>query len=660
MLKKITYLLLATLSVFLIQGCSLKTRINKADKQFKMGEYYAAGESYKRVFSRIPAKDKTLRANVAFNQAECYRILNYNNAEQMYKNAIRFGYPDSIVYLRYAQVLQRNAKYQDAINNYAIYLKKDSANILAKNGIQLSEKIASLKNQPNSYIVKKYDAFNVRRSYTFSPVFLNADADILFFTSNRVVNKKVVQKGSAVTGLPVNNIYTVRKDAAGKWEKPLILSSEINNPAADNGVCAFSADGTIMYFTRANQKSVTESGAEIYVSNRAGGAWSEPKKLTIFKDSAISVGHPAIAPDGETIYFVSDAPNGFGGKDIWKAKLENGECKAIENLGAEINTPADEMFPTVRQNGILYFSSNGHIGLGGLDIFKATPRDDKGWIVENIGIPVNSNADDFGITFESAAEKGFFTSNRGETRGYDALWTFELPTYEYILEGKVVDESSNPIPEAIVRLVSNTGLNARVQTKKDGTYRIKIDKNMECVMMASARGYLNKEGKLSTMGEKTSKLYTHNFQLSTIYKPIQIENIFYEFGKWDLTPSSEKGLQDLIGVLTSNPNITIELSAHTDFIGDNESNKILSEKRAKSVVDYLIAAGIPAERLSSVGYGEEKPFVVDAATVQKYPFLKENDVLDEAFVTKLSPDLQEIANQINRRTEFRVVKTTYK
>jgi len=247
----------------------------------------------------------------------------------------------------------------------------------------------------------------VRRSYTFSPVFLNADADILFFTSNRVVNKKVVQKGSAVTGLPVNNIYTVRKDAAGKWEKPLILSSEINNPAADNGVCAFSADGTIMYFTRANQKSVTESGAEIYVSNRAGGAWSEPKKLTIFKDSAISVGHPAIAPDGETIYFVSDAPNGFGGKDIWKAKLENGECKAIENLGAEINTPADEMFPTVRQNGILYFSSNGHIGLGGLDIFKATPRDNKGWIVENIGIPVNSNADDFGITFESAAEKGF-------------------------------------------------------------------------------------------------------------------------------------------------------------------------------------------------------------------------------------------------------------
>jgi len=264
------------------------------------------------------------------------------------------------------------------------------------------------------------------------------------------------------------------------------------------------------------------------------------------------------------------------------------------------------------------------------------------------------------MTFEGVGEKGFFTSNRGQNRGHDGLWTFELPAYEYILEGKVFDETLTPIPDAVVRLVSNTGMIVRVQTKKDGTYRIKVDKNMDCVMMASARGYLNREGKLSTQGVKESKTFKQDFQLSTIYKPIQIENIFYEFGKWNLTSASEAGLQELVKVLKDNPNITIEISAHTDFVGNNESNKVLSEKRAKSVVDYLITAGIPAARLTSVGYGEEKPIVVDALVAQKFTFLKENDVLDEAFVTKLSASDQEKANQINRRTEFRVVKTTYK
>ena len=443
-------------------------------------------------------------------------------------------------------------------------------------------------------------------------------------------------------------------------KKPSKLDAEINAASSDNGACSFSPDGNIMFFTRANQQNVNGIGTQIFVSNRAGGTWSEPKLLQIFKDSTVSVAHPALAPDGETMYFVSDHPKGKGGKDIWKAKYQGGECKEVENLGEEINTPADEMFPTVRQNGLLYFSSNGHVGLGGLDIYKAIPNKEKGWTVMNMGIPVNSNADDFGMTFEGSNDRGFFASNRSETRGYDAIWSFELPVYEYILEGKVLDESSNPIPDALVKLVSNNGLNVRVLTKKDGTYRMKIEKNIDCVLLASARGYLNIQGKISIPETSESKIFTKNFQLSTIYKPIQIDNIFYEFGKWDLTPSSEEGLKALTNILTTNPNIIIEISAHTDFVGNNESNKVLSQKRAKSVVDYLISKGIPSARLSSVGYGEEKPFVVDERTAQKYAFLKVNDVLSEDFVTKLNPDQQEIANQINRRTEFRVLKTNFK
>jgi len=660
MLKKLSYFLLLVMTIFLFEGCSLKARIKRADKQFAMGEYYAASVKYKKVLSRIPGRDKALRARIAFNQAECQRVINYNTAEQMYVNAIRSGYKDSVIYFRYAQVLQRNGKYPDAAKNYAIYLKKDPTNEAAKNGLMAQQLVDKYKTQPTGYVVKKYDAFNVNRTYTFSPAFLTSDADVLFFTSNRVFNKKNAQKNSAVTGSADNNIYSVRKNASGKWEKPAIVGSEVNTLSTDDGVCSFTADGSVMFFTRARQQVDAEIGTEIFTSNRAGGAWSEAKKVVLFKDSAISVAHPAIAPDGETLYFVSDAPDGLGGKDIWKAKFDKGECKDIENLGPEINTPGDEMFPTVRSNGTLYFSSNGLAGLGGLDVFKATPIKDGGWNVQNMGVPVNSNADDFGMTFEGVGEKGFFTSNRGQNRGHDGLWTFELPAYEYILEGKVFDETLTPIPDAVVRLVSNTGMIVRVQTKKDGTYRIKVDKNMDCVMMASARGYLNREGKLSTQGVKESKTFKQDFQLSTIYKPIQIENIFYEFGKWNLTSASEAGLQELVKVLKDNPNITIEISAHTDFVGNNESNKVLSEKRAKSVVDYLITAGIPAARLTSVGYGEEKPIVVDALVAQKFTFLKENDVLDEAFVTKLSASDQEKANQINRRTEFRVVKTTYK
>ena len=660
MVKKLSYFLLAVVTVFVFDSCSLKARIKRADKQYASGEYYAASLKYKKVLSKIPGKDKALRARIAFNQAECQRIINYNTAEQMYVNAIRYGYKDSIVYFRYAQVLQRNGKYPDAAKNYGIYLKSNPGNEAAKNGLLAQKLVDKYKANPTGYIVKKYDAFNSNRSYTFSPSFLTSDADVLFFTSNRVFNKKNGQKNSAVTGLADNNIYSARKNASGKWEKPAIIGSEVNTLTTDDGVCSFTADGSVMFFTRARQQADAELGTEIYTSNRAGGAWSEAKKIEIFKDSAISVAHPAIAPDGETLYFVSDSPDGLGGKDIWRAKYDKGECKEIENLGSDINTPGDEMFPTVRANGVLYFSSNGLAGLGGLDLYKATPKKEGGWEVQHMGVPLNSNADDFGMAFESSGEKGFFTSNRGQNRGYDGLWTFELPAYEYILEGKVYDETLTPIPDAVIRLVSNTGMIVRVQTKKDGTYRIKVDKNMDCVMMASARGYLNKEGKLSTQGVKESKIFKKDFQLATIYKPIQIENIFYEFGKWNLTTASEAGLQELVKVLKDNPNITIEISAHTDFVGNNESNKLLSEKRAKSVVDYLITAGIDAARLTSVGYGEEKPMVVDALLAQKYTFLKENDVLDEAFVTKLAAADQEKANQINRRTEFRVVKTTYK
>jgi peptidoglycan-associated lipoprotein len=656
---KYSFYILLLIASFL-QGCSLSTRLKKADKRYDAGEYFAAGDQYKRIYGMVPYTDKPLKAKVAFKEGECYRLINNYRAESAYQNAIRYKYSDSIVYLHYAQFLQHLGKYAEALNNYKIYLKKDSASQLAKNGILSCTLVPSWKSKPSLYTIKKTDIFNERSTDNFSPAFMNSDADALAFTSSRQYNKKVQLKNNSILGQPNNNLFMSKKDAVGKWEKPYILGEELKSQDDDEGVCSLTADGKIMYFTKSRLVSSGSSATEIYSTNRAGGTWSAPQKIKIFKDSTISVAHPAISPDGQTLYFVSDNKTGKGGKDIWKGTIEKGECKFIENLGPDINTSGDEMFPTVKSDGTLYFSSNGLPGFGGLDIFKATPKKDDGWIVENMGAPINSSYDDFGMTFAGKKESGFFSSNRNDTKGYDNIYSFDLPEIAYSLQGKVVDEKGNVIPDATIRLIANNGFNARVQTKKDGTYRIKLDKDMECVMMATARGYLNQGNKLSTLGLSSSKSFSVDFQLSAISKPIKLENIFYEFGKWDLTPASENGLQVLVKLLNDNPNITIELSSNTDMIGSNAANKILSEKRAKSVVDYLISHGIAADRLTSIGNGEEKPVVVDAELAAKYPFIKENDVLDENFVTKLTPEQQEIANQINRRTEFRVVKTTYK
>lgn len=656
--KSVIYLLLLFLP-FAFSACSSKSRLGTADKRFAAGEYAAALADYRKIYSKIPTKDAAARAKVAFNQAECLRKLNHTQYEMMYQRAIRNKYNDSIVYLRYARALHRNGKYGDAAKFYRTYLQHDPESVLALNGLKSLSMVASMKGDPTLYKVSRENLLYARNAFTFSPVFPGNEVDHLFFTSSRTTQKKGIQP-NYVTNLPNNNIYSIKKDLAGKWSKPEAVFSEEISTGNDIGSCAFSPDGRTMYFSRAPQKLESNSAMEIVYSSRAGGDWTEPKKINFFTDSTINVTHPAIAPDGETIYFASDAPDGLGGTDLWKGKLSGDECKFIENLGPDINTPGDEAFPVIRANGTLYFSSNGLPGLGGFDLFKATKIVENNWEVVNMGVPLNSNFDDFGINFEGAKESGFFSSNRGQTRGFDAVWKFVLPEVEIVVAGTVVDDKQNPIPDAMVRLISNTGENIRVGTKKDGTYKIKIDKDMECAMLGTARGFLNQAASISSAGLKTSKVFTVDFILPAIFRPVQLENIFFEFAKWNLRPDSEAGLQELLKLLKDNPNIIIEISAHTDYVGNNAGNQILSEKRAQSVVDYLINAGVKTERLIAKGYGEEKPFTVDEMTNKKYNFLPAETVLTEEFILSLKKEEQAIANQINRRTEFKVLKMNFR
>lgn len=672
--KLVLYILSLIILSSSISSCSIHARIKKADRKYAIGEYYEAGEMYRQTYRRIPTKERALRAHVAFQQGESYRVLNNSRALSAYKNAIKYHYPDSIVYLHYAQVLQYQGKYKDAIKQYDIYLTSYPTDYVAQAGKYGCMQVEQWKNQPSRYKVALAKEFNEKRTSNFAPAFLTEDGDALVFTSNRQeksTDKKKKVRTSPVTGAATFNLYSTRQNAAGEWEDIELCQGLYQEPeeseeedssakttSAELGVCCFSPDGKTMYFTYSCPVNGQDLGAKIYTSTRASGEWGEGQELKLFKDSSITVGHPSLNASGDTLYFVSDAPGGYGGKDIYMAILDGSEWTDIQNLGPQINTTDDELYPHFRADGRLYFASKGHPGYGGLDLFYAVRRDTV-WDLFNMGAPFNSANDDFGITFAGVTEKGFFSSNRGQKRGYDQIYSFYLPEMEFIVEGQVLDNNSEHLSDAMIRLVGDDGTNVKAQIRRDGTYRLKLSKDTRYVMLATARGYLNQKQQLATTGLSDSYTYQQDFVLAPVSKPVKMGNIFFQFGSWELTADSEDGMQALVKLLNDNPNITIEMAAHTDMVGNNAANQELSLKRAQSVVNYLIKHGIDAARMTPVGYGEEKPVVVDEALHKQYTFLPKDQVLDEAFISTLTTDKQEICNSLNRRTEFRVLKTTY-
>jgi peptidoglycan-associated lipoprotein len=688
-IKNILFLCTLCIVALSVTGCSISKRVARADKKFAIGEYYTAADIYKKCYSQLsPKKQRDMKAHVAFRQGECYRILNSPRAAQSYQNAIRLKYQDSIVYLRAAQALQYQGKYKEAIKHYETYMISHPDDYVARAGLYACKKVDEWKKDPSRYKVSLSKDFNYRKTANFAPCFAGEEGNVLVFTSNRQLTKgkKKTKRPSNITGQQVFQLFQTRKNAAGKWEEikqPEGLYNEqaeeesetaqqsndstadksSKGGAAEMGVCCFSPDGKTMYFTYSKAINGQDQGTKIMSSQRASGEWGEPQEVKLFHDSTISVAHPSMCPTGDTLYFVSDAPGGFGGKDIWFVELDGTEWGVPENMGPQINTTNDEMFPTVHADGSLYFSSNGHPGYGGLDIFHAikdtTAKDSTKYLLYNMGTPLNSSGDDFAMTFEGNSQNGYFSSNRGDRKGTDQIYRFELPEMVFLLEGAITDNFGENLSDGALRLVGDDGTNTKVQVRRDGTFKIKLKKDVQYVMLATARGYLNQKQTVTTVGAKDSKTYHQDFQLASISKPVGVDNIFYEFAKWELTPESEGGLQALVKLLNDNPNITIELSAHTDMKGDEAFNKTLSEKRAQSVCNYLVAHGIARDRLSPVGYGKSKPQTADKQISEKYKFIPKGQVLDEAFILSLPEKQQEICNQINRRTEFKVLKTTY-
>lgn len=643
------------LAILFLSSCK-SAKLTDADEKYRIGEYFEAAVIYRKVYTKTDAKEKDLRAYIAYRMAECNRLVNNTpRAISGYMNALRYNYPDSIVSLRIAQMYHKTGRYVDAIKYYNEFLLQNPTSEIALNGIQGCESAPEWKKIPTRYEVKRMEKFNSRRS-EFTPMYFGTNNDQLYFASSRTKDKDA--KKSAITGMNNNNFFLVKQDENGNWQNPEEIEDEVNTEF-DEGTPTFSPDGNTMYYTYCSQDPEGNRTAEIYSSTRSSAKWGKGSRVNIVKDSVTALGHPSMSPDGRYLYYVSDAIGGYGGKDIFRSRVIGNDFGPMENLGPLINTPGDELFPYARDSVTLYFASNGHPGMGGLDLFKATLDSAGNWNVENMKAPINSMADDFGITFDGKREKGFFSSNRNDARGWDHIYSFELPQITIFIEGIVFDVDDYPIEDATVRIVGRDGLNEKAIAKKDGSYRIELERDISYVMMASARGYLNQNFELRTSPDEKSETYIVDFYLSPIHRPVVIENIFYAFDKATLRPESKEALDEMIKMLNDNPNVTIELGAHTDRKGTDEYNERLAQRRAQSVVDYLIAGGISEDRLEAKGYGESMPKVINKKMAEEFDFLQEGDVLTEEFVLALTPEQQEIADQINRRTEFKVLRTNY-
>lgn len=656
-MKKAVYIIVCLLLTAVAAGCRTP-KLSEADAQFQRGEYYDASVTYKKVYNKLRKKEeRPQRGEVAFKMGRCYRLLNMSaRASAAFQNALRYEYPDSTTHFMLAQALHADGKYAAALRSYDKYLEFCPDDSLAINCAEGCRTAHEIRARGSRYVVKQAKLFNSRRA-DFCPMYLGADCDQIYYTST--TEKATGDKKSEITGMKNADVFFSKKNEKGEWERPEPVEGELNTEF-DEGIVAFSPDAQTMYLTKARRELNAPASVEIYTSTRSDAKWSAPVKFEITADTLSTFGHPAVSPDGEYLYFVSDMPGGYGGKDIWRISLKERQGSLV-NLGPDINTEGNDDFPYVRSDGSLYFSSDGHPGMGGLDIFRATAVGDPAdlrWKVENMGFPINSAGDDFGITF-GKGEDGFFSSNRGDARGYDHIYSFEYDPVRITIEGLVMDKDEEPVKNAIIRIVGNDGSNQKEVARDDGSFSFALQRGVKYVMLAGAKGYLNQKQEFASDSTMEDANYWVEFILPSISKPSVVENIFYDYDKADLRPESKTALNELIAVLHDNPNVTIEMASHTDRWGSDAYNINLSERRAKSVVDYLIENGISRDRLQPHGYGKSRPKTVTKRIARLYPQFKEGDILTEEFIKTLSEEDQQAADQINRRTEFSVLSLTY-
>lgn len=649
-------LALLVLSLLLLAGCGAEKNMKKAEKFMAIGEYYDAASQYKQAYSKTPPKERDRRGLIAGKMAVCYRKINSTpKAVAAYRNMVRYNKATVDDRLELGRQLLKNGDYKQAAEQFRVVLDSMTDNVLARNGLLSAQQAPAWKKQGSRYTVKRMDVFNSRRA-EYSPMLSGDQFDQLYFTSTR--NDATGDELSGITGTKNGDIFVSQKDDKGKWSKPEVVNGGLNTEA-DEGASCLSPDQREMYLTQCVTDPSYPRYAQIVKSNRSDAAWGKASSVELTKDTLSCFAHPAVSPDGQWLYFVSDMPGGKGGLDIWRVRITSAGYGGVENLGEPINTSGNEMFPTFRPNGDLYFSSDGHPGMGGLDIFIAHPGKTGRYVLEHPGYPLNSQGDDFGMTFEGVKNRGFFSSNRNDGRGWDHIYSFVNPEIVQSVKGWVYEQEGYELPAAQVYMIGSDGTNLKLGVKSDGSFEKELTPGVEYMFLATCKGFLNHKEELKVVPMNDSHEYVLQFPLASITAPVLIDNIFYDFNKATLRPESQTALDELVKLLNENPNVTIELSSHCDYKGSSAYNKLLAQRRAESVVNYLVDKGIARDRLSPVGYGKEKPKTIRKKLTEKLTWLKEGDVLTEEFIKKLDPEKQEICNQLNRRTEFIVLRTTY-
>lgn len=649
-------LALLVLSLWLLAGCGAEKNMKKAEKFMAIGEYYDAASQYKQAYSKTPPKERDRRGLIAGKMAVCYRKINSTpKAVAAYRNMVRYNKATVDDRMELGRQLLKNGDYKQAAEQFRVVLDSMPDNVLARNGLLSAQQAPVWKKQGSRYTVKRMDVFNSRRA-EYSPMLSGDQFDQLYFSSTR--NDATGDELSGITGTKNGDIFVSQKDDKGKWSKPEVVNGGLNTEA-DEGASCLSPDQREMYLTQCVTDPSYPRYAQIVKSNRSDAAWGKASSVELTKDTLSCFAHPAVSPDGQWLYFVSDMPGGKGGLDIWRVRITSAGYGGVENLGEPINTPGNEMFPTFRPNGDLYFSSDGHPGMGGLDIFIAHPGKTGRYVLEHPGYPLNSQGDDFGMTFEGVKNRGFFSSNRNDGRGWDHIYSFVNPEIVQSVKGWVYEQEGYELPAAQVYMIGSDGTNLKLGVKSDGSFEKELTPGVEYMFLATCKGFLNHKEELKVVPMNDSHEYVLQFPLASITAPVLIDNIFYDFNKATLRPESQTALDELVKLLNENPNVTIELSSHCDYKGSSAYNKLLAQRRAESVVNYLVDKGIARDRLSPVGYGKEKPKTIRKKLTEKLTWLKEGDVLTEEFIKKLDPEKQEICNQLNRRTEFIVLRTTY-
>jgi len=641
-------------------GCSSAEKaIKRGDAAMHLGEYAEAAGQYKKAYSRTAPKDKAMRGKIAYKMGDAYRRYgNVSRAVGAYRNAERYKYCDTLTQYYLGEMLRLQGDYKGAEQAYCAFLDSVPNDSAALWGIEQCLAAPAIKKQGSVYSVKAATHFNSSRS-DYAPAYMGQDAEQLYFTTTR---QSVLGDVSEITAMKNGDIYFSKKDEKGKWKAPATLEGDVNTDY-DEGACSFSADGKTMYLTVCRTDPQYPRMAEIWTSSRSDARWSKPTAMKITADTLSSYAHPAPSPDGRWLYFTSDMPGGMGGLDLWRIEIKGGHGFGIlENLGKEINTAGNECFPAFRPDGELYFSSDSRTpNMGGLDLYRA--REDTithHWTVEHLPYPMNSNGDDFGITFEGLHNRGYFSSTRSTGgRGWDKLYEFSYPEVLQTVKGWVYEQDGYELPEAVVYMVGSDGTNEKVSVLSDGSFEKPVKAGTSYLFLATCKGYLNVRGELQTDTTEVEKQHVLQFPLPSISIPVLVRNVFYEFDKADLTENSREALDRLTKMLKENPNITIELAAHCDYRGADDYNLRLSQRRAESVVRYLTEHGIAADRLTAKGYGEQVPKIVNKKLTETYAFLHEGDTLTIPYILRLTPEQQEVCNALNRRTEFRVLRTTY-